>query len=97
MVSSAVTVGGWAISKSENHEIGVYVDDRSVRTTMTVGIARPDVQKAYPQYADSLHAGFHGTVDLTEATAGPHTLRVELSAPNGIRYRLADIPVVLVR
>ena len=64
---------------------------------MTVGIARPDVQRAYPQYAGSLHAGFQGVVDLTGVEAGPHTLRIELHAVNGSRYPLAEIPIVLMR
>jgi hypothetical protein len=84
------------LSKTGIHEIAVYLDERSAGTA-TLGIARPDVQKAYPQYQDSLNAGFRGTIELTGVSPGPHTLRVELQANDGSRHNLASIPVILIR
>ncbi len=95
-VARSIAVSGWALSNTGIHEIVIYLDERLAGTT-SLGIARPDVQRAYPQYQDSLNAGFRGTIELTSVGAGPHTLRVELQANDGTRHELASIPVIIIR
>jgi N-acetylmuramoyl-L-alanine amidase len=61
---------GWALDDSRVVRVDIYVDGR-FRASATPTVARPDVLKAYPQYAKSTAVtGWEVTVDLGEGAGG---------------------------
>ncbi|MGA3015596.1 MAG: glycosyltransferase family 39 protein [Bryobacteraceae bacterium] len=95
-ITDPLFVTGWALSQAGVGQIAIYLDGRLLGTAKA-GIQRPDVQKAYPQFRDSLDAGFETTVNLAGVDQGTHILRVEIQANDGGRHDLASFPVLLTR
>jgi hypothetical protein len=95
-IAGSVSVIGWALSQAGVQKIDILLDGQPANTA-TLGFRRPDVQQAYPHFQNSLHAGFHGAIDLRGVEPGSHTVGVELHANDGSRHPLASIPVILVR
>jgi hypothetical protein len=95
-ITDPLVVVGWALSEAGVEQIAIYLDGRPL-DTVKPGIRRPDVQKAYPQFRDSLDAGFQTTVSLAGIDQGTHILRVEVQANDGGRHDLASFPVLLTK
>src|SRR5262249_10345580 len=95
-VKNSVEVNGWALAQAGISEVALYLDARRMGTAK-LRIPRPDVQQAYPQYRDSLNAGFRAFINLNGVEAGTHLLRVELLANDGVRHDLAKIPLTVNR
>jgi len=89
-------VGGWAVDDGRVVEIRVYFDGRfAARTALTV--ARPDVAKALPKYAQrgDLY-GWNVLVDFA-ATAGAHTILAQAVDSSGATRDIGVIPITVPR
>jgi hypothetical protein len=80
-VPKLLTIGGWAMDDRGIQNIRVYIDGHFV-TTLQLNTDRPDVSKAYPQYArgTTIH-GWTGSVVLE--TPGQHTVVVQAVDSDG--------------
>ncbi|MFB3171015.1 N-acetylmuramoyl-L-alanine amidase [Neobacillus sp. 179-C4.2 HS] len=74
-------VYGWLLDESGVTKIEVLVDGTVVGQAI-YGNARPDVQKAYPQYNNG-EAGFHYNLDTTKFTDGQHTVSIRETGKDG--------------
>jgi hypothetical protein len=69
------SVGGWALDDRGIREIRVYIDGHLVNTGQ-VAVDRPDVSKAFPQYAHGTN--LHGwSIPIRFPSAGAHKLLVQ--------------------
>ena len=82
---SKLSVSGWAISNTAIKNINIYVDGVLKKTTTTL-LSRPDVQKAYPQYAYSGVSGYSDDIDVTNVAVGNRKLKVEQVASDGSKH-----------
>ncbi|WP_160674321.1 N-acetylmuramoyl-L-alanine amidase [Clostridium sp. C8-1-8] len=78
----SMLVRGWAISKSGLKEVKVYIDD-NLEGYASLGLARPDVGKAYPNYVNSNISGYAFTVDLSKYKEGNHKVSVQAVSADG--------------
>ncbi|WHY01142.1 N-acetylmuramoyl-L-alanine amidase [Neobacillus sp. DY30] len=74
-------VYGWFLDVSGVEKIEVLVDGTVVGEAF-YGDARPDVQKAYPQYKNG-EAGFHYNLDTTRFIDGQHSISVRSTGKDG--------------
>lgn len=73
--------GGWAMDDRGVREVRIYVDGRFLKST-TLNTERPDVSKAFPQYARGTN--LHGwTVNIEFYAPGAHTLLVQAVDSDG--------------
>jgi N-acetylmuramoyl-L-alanine amidase len=86
------TVGGWAMDDREIREVRVYVDGRFAEVSK-LNTDRPDVSKAFPQYAHATN--MHGwTTTIVFEVPGPHTILVQAVDSNGATHDIGTVPVV---
>ncbi|MEP6993922.1 MAG: hypothetical protein ABI968_05320, partial [Acidobacteriota bacterium] len=71
---------GWALDESGIAEIRVATEQGTAGTAW-LGGRRPDIQKAYPDYADSGHAGFGFVVPVMPP--GAHQIRLTIVGKDG--------------
>jgi hypothetical protein len=90
-----VEVSGWAADDTEGVRVRIYVDHRFVAAT-DVTIARPDVTKAFPQYAwrGDVH-GWRATVDLGPEDV-PHVITAQAVDAGGAARDLGSIAVKVI-
>ena len=90
-IASTVTIGGWALDDRGVRTVRVYIDGHFANET-ALNTDRPDVAKAYPQYARG--ANLHGwTMALSVAAPGPHIVIAQAVDTDGATR---DIGVVNV-
>ncbi len=89
------TLRGWALSESAIESVTVYVD-RTLAGFATIGINRPDVQKAFPAFPDAANAGWQLDFDVTGIKAGPHELEIQARSKHGAARDLGDLAVTVV-
>jgi N-acetylmuramoyl-L-alanine amidase len=89
-----VTVGGWALDDRGVAEIRVYVDNHFATSTV-LNTDRPDVSKAFPQYARGNDK--HGwTVAIAFDAPGPHTILVQAIDSDGATRDIGSVAVTSV-
>lgn len=87
-------VAGWALDDRGVREIRVYVDGHIVNTGRLTD-ERPDVTKAFPQYARGSH--LHGWTLLMGFDApGPHTVVVQAVDTDGATRDIGTLTVTAV-
>jgi len=77
-----VSVAGWTVSHSGISSLSVYVDGNHVLDTK-ITIARPDVQKAAPQYEHAGQSGWGVNLPVANLAAGPHEILVQATGRDG--------------
>ncbi|MEC1522774.1 Ig-like domain-containing protein [Neobacillus niacini] len=80
-LSGTENVYGWFLDENRVAKIEVLVDGAVVGQAV-YGDARPDVQKAFPQYNYG-EAGFHFNLDTTQFADGQHTITIRETSING--------------
>jgi hypothetical protein len=68
-------VRGWALTHASLESIEVELDGRAVGSAR-LGLARPDVYRVYPQYANP-YSGFE-FAETCQVAAGPHRIGIRL-------------------
>jgi N-acetylmuramoyl-L-alanine amidase len=90
-LSGTVNVSGWFLDMIGVNKIEVLVDN-TVAGQATYGDARPDVQKAYPDFNNG-NAGYHFALDTTQYTSGQHSVTIKETRANG---QIITLPAVNV-
>jgi tetratricopeptide (TPR) repeat protein len=97
IISGKVAAGGWALSKaSAIAEISIYLDNQPL-TQATIGIARPDVAKAFPAEGGAPASGWSAILDTTGTPPGQHALIARAKLQDGTFLDLGSIKVVVSR
>jgi len=89
------TFRGWALSESEIESVAVYLD-RTLAGFATLGVSRPDVQKASPAFPGAAESGWQLDFDVTGMKPGPHELEIQARSRRGATRDLGDVPVTVV-
>ncbi|MPQ43969.1 N-acetylmuramoyl-L-alanine amidase [Clostridium tarantellae] len=74
---NTLNIKGWALNGSQVLEIKAYLNDEYVGHA-NLGIRRPDVNKAFPNYPDGDISGFNGRFEVGYIYPGEKTLKVEV-------------------
>ena len=82
MSSNSLKIRGWALASSGVKEVRVYVDGTDLGT-VPYGTLRPDVNNVYPGYSSGNNAGFDGTINISNISAGNKKLIVKITANDG--------------
>ena len=82
MSSNSLKIRGWALASSGVKEVRVYVDGTDLGT-VPYGTLRPDVNNVYPGYSSGNNAGFDGTINISNISAGNKKLTVKITANDG--------------
>lgn len=88
----AAIATGWAVDESGVQRVRVYVDDRLV-ANVPMTVARPDVEKVFPQFASpgAIH-GWQAEIPLGDR-AGYVTIYAEALDGKGALTRVASVTV----
>ena len=89
-----ILVGGWAMDDSAVDEILVYLDSHFAAST-TLNVARPDVAKAFPQYARSSDVhGWNVRIEVPNSP-GAHTIIVQAVDDHGATRDLGTVTITI--
>ncbi|MDD3223937.1 MAG: Ig-like domain-containing protein [Clostridium sp.] len=77
-----LTVSGWSLSGYGVQKVQVFIDDANA-TAATLGISRPDVDKAYPGYVGGSTSGYTANIKIPALSDGTHTLKVVSTGNDG--------------
>ena len=78
IVRGQLLVGGWAIHESSVVSVDLYIDREFVQTAANVGVYRPDVAAAFPQFKADTMTGFGSELNTVKFPDGPHELVVRI-------------------
>lgn len=92
IVGPVISIAGWAADESGIAWVRIYAGDR-IMDPVLLTIPRPDVEKAFPQFArpGAVH-GWHDTIDFGEQV-GYSVIRAEALDARGALTQLAIITV----
>jgi beta-N-acetylglucosaminidase len=76
-----INVSGWFLDVSGVSKIEVFVDGTYIGQAQ-YGIARPDVQQAYPEFQNG-NSGYRFTLNTSQFSQGEHTVTVKETGNNG--------------
>jgi hypothetical protein len=83
IVRGQLLVGGWAIHESGVVSVDLYIDREFVQTA-NVGVSRPDVAAAFPQFKVDMMTGFSSSLNTVKFPDGPHELVARIKARNKV-------------
>jgi hypothetical protein len=90
-VASTMTIGGWALDDRGVRAVRVYIDGHFA-DEIEPNTDRPDVTKAYPQYARG--GNLHGwTLAVSFANPGPHVIVAQAVDSDGATRDIGTINV----
>lgn len=89
------TLRGWALSESEIESVTVYLD-RTLAGFATLGVSRPDVQKAFTAFPGAAESGWQLDFDVTGMKPGPHELEIQARSRRGATRDLGNVAVTFV-
>lgn len=78
---NSLPINGWALNVSGLNQVEIYVDNTKIGNA-NIGIARPDVAKAFPDY-NQINSGFSYTLDSSKLTAGNHKITIKATGNDG--------------
>jgi len=82
-VTGRLTVEGWLISRSGVASFEVFLDDQRLGDAH-YGLARQDVDSAFPDWPNALRSGFAFHCQPRSLLDGQHTIRLAIRAANGV-------------
>jgi Bacterial Ig domain len=85
---------GWALDESGIQSVAIYLD-RNLAAFATLGIDRPDVQKAFPAMPGAATAGWELHFDTTSIEPGRHEIVVQARSPEGATRDLGTATVTV--
>jgi GT2 family glycosyltransferase/glycosyltransferase involved in cell wall biosynthesis len=81
LLSVAIEISGWAVSKTGIEKIEIYCDDKFVGDAH-YGILRPDLVELFQEYLDPGRAGFFLMLDRTNLSGGKYELTIVAYSKN---------------
>ena len=94
-IQGKARVSGWAISEDGIQSVEVYVN-RDFVGRATIGEARPDVARVYPNLTGSGSSGWSLTLDASLLPEGKRELTVQTRSKRGAYRDLASIPITII-
>ncbi|MDP4142890.1 MAG: N-acetylglucosaminidase [Bacillota bacterium] len=80
--TKTAVINGWTLNYSGIKKVNIYVDD-TFNGAAKFGIARTDVDKAYPGYSGGKNSGFQYTVNTSKLSNGNHIIKVTAIGKDG--------------
>lgn len=84
-VFGALTIDGWALSRSGISRIEVCLDDVALGAAQS-GLPRPDVGIAYPDWHQAVHSGYSFHVPTDVLHEGQNLIKIIIHAQNGQEF-----------
>ncbi|WP_238902752.1 Ig-like domain-containing protein [Clostridium sp. YIM B02506] len=81
-VKDNIKVRGWALNSSGIKEVKLYVDNTYIGNA-SIGVSRPDVGRAYPEYINGDKSGYEFNMNTLPIAAGMRELKVEAIGNDG--------------
>lgn len=81
-----IVVTGWALDPSGVKEINIYLNDK-LQGKANYGLNRPDVNKAYPGYAQGIKSGYTYTINYSTLKTGTYKVSVEMVGKDNKKTR----------
>jgi uncharacterized protein YjdB len=78
---NSVNVAGWTLNPSGVKRIDIIMRGTTIGQAV-LGDSRPDVAKAYPQYANS-KSGYHFNLDTSNLSGGDYTITLKVTGNDG--------------
>jgi len=82
VISDSVDINGWALDSFGISTVKIYVDGK-YKSIATIGLARADVNAAYPSYINGVNSGYSYTLDTSGLTIGSHSIIVQAVGNDG--------------
>ncbi|MGL5244655.1 MAG: Ig-like domain-containing protein, partial [Sarcina sp.] len=79
---NTLKVGGWVLHGAEIKEVKIYLNDEFLGQAK-LGIDRPDVNRAFPNYPKGDKSGFSGEFNINHVVSGEKIVKVEALANDG--------------
>ena len=83
VVNDFIDIKGWALDSLGVSNIKIFVDGRYTNDA-TIGLARADVNTAYPNYINGINSGYSYTLDTSKLTLGSHSIIVQVLGCDGV-------------
>jgi hypothetical protein len=87
----SVSVGGWAVAESTVQRVALYVDRQFVGYG-TMGVNRPDIVKAFPNFPNTATSGWNAVIDLSPFPEGDHQMVMQIETKAGNVHDLPAVP-----
>ncbi len=81
-IKGNIKVRGWAVNASGIKEVKVYANNIYIANA-TIGMSRPDVRNAYPEYINSDKSGYEYDINTTSIPAGTQNIKVQAIGNDG--------------
>jgi hypothetical protein len=91
----SIAAGGWALFEAGVKEVCFYLDRAFVKCTAVSG-KRPDVLKAYPNFAKNDTSGWDAIIETNSYSAGDHELTVQATDYNGSTKDIGVVSLMVV-
>jgi ADP-heptose:LPS heptosyltransferase/GT2 family glycosyltransferase len=82
LVTGRLSIDGWALARAGIHGIDVLIDEKPVGTAH-VGLPRPDIAAAYPDWPEAPRCGFAFVFPQHSLRDGDHIVKLRIRANNG--------------
>jgi ADP-heptose:LPS heptosyltransferase/GT2 family glycosyltransferase len=82
LVTGRLTIEGWVLARAGIHGIDVLIDEQTVGAAH-VGLPRPDIAAAYPDWPEALRCGFAFVFPQHSLRDGDHIVKLRIRAKNG--------------
>ena len=79
---NSLLIRGWALHAFGVNEVKVLIDGENLDNA-EIGLSRPDVNKVYPDYFNSINSGFEKTYDISNISKGKKVLTIQVVARDG--------------
>jgi hypothetical protein len=93
VIHGTARFSGWAVSESGIQSVAAYMD-RHFAGFATLGMSRPDVQKAYPAIPGAAEAGWQINLPAAGHT-GPHEIVLQARSKDGATRDLGTVTVTM--
>ncbi len=82
-IFGSVLIQGWAISQAGIEKVEIYLNDTRLLGTIRCQEPRPDIAKAFPDFAQAEQPGFKLAWDTTDTPDGRYPLTFRFYSKNG--------------
>lgn len=89
-------VGGWALWGQGVQGIELLLDGSPVGAAVQIGVARPDVAQAHPEYHDP-NSGWGTALNTANLPAGEHKLTVRVRSRGGAAQDLQTLTLGIAK
>jgi beta-N-acetylglucosaminidase len=80
--NNTLYVAGWSLNSNGVKSVQVSIDGKNSENA-SIGVARPDVARVYPQYNGAQYSGYGVSLNISQLSNGTHTITVTSNGNDG--------------